>query len=59
MAFLAESKGWGLFSILPRPSAWLAIPPAELLFDLTLYDQHRAFHVVPLLDVARTVIRSS
>jgi sterol desaturase/sphingolipid hydroxylase (fatty acid hydroxylase superfamily) len=48
MAFLAESKGWGLFNILPLP-AWLAIPPAVLLLDLTIYGQHVAFHAVPLL----------
>ena len=48
MAFLAESKGWGLFNILPLP-AWLAIPAAVLLLDLTIYGQHVAFHAVPLL----------
>ena len=48
MAFLATSRGWGLFNILPLP-AWLAIPPAVLLLDLTIYGQHVAFHAVPLL----------
>jgi sterol desaturase/sphingolipid hydroxylase (fatty acid hydroxylase superfamily) len=48
MAFLAESKGWGLFNILPLP-AWLVIPPAVLLLDLIIYGQHVAFHTVPML----------
>jgi sterol desaturase/sphingolipid hydroxylase (fatty acid hydroxylase superfamily) len=48
MAFLATSRGWGLFNILPLP-AWLAIPAAVLLLDLTIYGQHVAFHAVPLL----------
>jgi sterol desaturase/sphingolipid hydroxylase (fatty acid hydroxylase superfamily) len=48
MAFLAQSKGWGLFNILPLP-AWLAIPAAVFLLDLTIYGQHVAFHAVPLL----------
>ena len=48
MAFLAASRGWGLFNILPLP-AWLAIPAAVLLLDLTIYGQHVAFHAVPLL----------
>ena len=39
MAFLAQSKGWGLFNIAPLP-AWLAIPAAVLLLDLTIYGQH-------------------
>jgi sterol desaturase/sphingolipid hydroxylase (fatty acid hydroxylase superfamily) len=48
MAFLAESKGWGLFNILALP-AWPAIPPAVLLLDLIIYGQHVAFHAVPML----------
>ena len=48
MAFLAHTKGWGLFNIVPIP-AWLAIPGAVLLLDLTLYGQHVVFHAVPLL----------
>ena len=48
MAFLAQTKGWGLFNIVPIP-AWLAIPGAVLLLDLTLYGQHVVFHAVPLL----------
>ena len=45
---MPQSKGWGLFNILPLP-AWLAIPAAVLLLDLTIYGQHVAFHAVPLL----------
>jgi sterol desaturase/sphingolipid hydroxylase (fatty acid hydroxylase superfamily) len=48
MAFLAQSKGWGLFNIHPLP-AWLTIPAAVFLLDLTIYGQHVAFHAVPLL----------
>jgi len=48
MAFLAESKEWGLFNILPLPP-WLAIPPAVLLLDLTIYGQHVSFHAAPML----------
>jgi sterol desaturase/sphingolipid hydroxylase (fatty acid hydroxylase superfamily) len=48
MAFLAKSKGWGLLNIAPLP-AWLAIPAAVLLLDLTIYGQHVLFHAVPLL----------
>lgn len=48
MAFLAETKGWGVFNLVSAP-AWLAIPAAVLLLDLTIYGQHVMFHVVPLL----------
>jgi sterol desaturase/sphingolipid hydroxylase (fatty acid hydroxylase superfamily) len=48
MAFLAQSKGWGLFNLLPLP-AWLAVPAAVLLLDLIIYGQHVAFHAVPAL----------
>ena len=48
MAFLAQSKGWGLLNIIPL-SAWLAIPACVLLLDLTIYGQHVAFHALPLL----------
>ena len=48
MAFLAQSKGWGLFNIVSVP-AWLAIPGAVLLLDLTIYGQHVMFHAVPFL----------
>jgi sterol desaturase/sphingolipid hydroxylase (fatty acid hydroxylase superfamily) len=48
MAFLAQSKGWGLFNLLSMP-AWLAVPAAVLLLDLAVYGQHMAFHAVPVL----------
>ena len=48
MAFHAEAIGWGLFNIVSIP-AWLAIPTAVLLLDLTIYGQHVMFHAVPLL----------
>ena len=48
MAFLAQGKGWGLFNAVSVP-AWLAIPGAVLLLDLTIYGQHVMFHAVPFL----------
>ena len=48
MAFLAQTKGWGLFNIVSAP-AWLAIPSAVVLLDLTIYGQHVMFHAAPLL----------
>jgi sterol desaturase/sphingolipid hydroxylase (fatty acid hydroxylase superfamily) len=48
MAFLAQSKGWGLLNIVPLPP-WFTVPAAALLLDLTIYGQHVAFHAVPLL----------
>jgi sterol desaturase/sphingolipid hydroxylase (fatty acid hydroxylase superfamily) len=48
MAFLAETKGWGVFNFVLLPP-WVAIPAAVLLLDLTIYGQHVMFHAVPLL----------
>ena len=48
MAFLAQAHGWGLFNVVPLP-VWLAVPAAVLLLDLTIYGQHVAFHVAPVL----------
>jgi sterol desaturase/sphingolipid hydroxylase (fatty acid hydroxylase superfamily) len=48
IAFLAQTKGWGLFNIVASP-AWLAIPGAVLLLDLTIYGQHVLFHALPFL----------
>ncbi len=48
MAFLAQTKGWGLFNLIALP-AWLVIPGAVLLLDLIIYGQHVAFHAVPSL----------
>jgi sterol desaturase/sphingolipid hydroxylase (fatty acid hydroxylase superfamily) len=48
MAFLAQTKGWGLFNAVALP-AWLAAPASVLLLDLTIYAQHVAFHAMPML----------
>ena len=48
VAVAAESHGWGLAHWLAVP-AWLAIPMAVVLLDLTIYFQHVAFHAVPAL----------
>jgi sterol desaturase/sphingolipid hydroxylase (fatty acid hydroxylase superfamily) len=48
IAFLAQTKGWGLFNIFSVP-AWLAVAGAVLLLDLAIYGQHVTFHVVPFL----------
>jgi sterol desaturase/sphingolipid hydroxylase (fatty acid hydroxylase superfamily) len=48
MAFLAETKGWGLFNLVHLPS-WIAMVAAVLLLDLTIYGQHVTFHAVPWL----------
>ena len=48
LAFLAQTKGWGLLNIVGLP-AWLAIPVAVLLLDLVIYGQHVVFHAVPML----------
>ena len=47
-ALLAKEQGWGLFNLLALPS-WLAILLFLIVFDLTIYFQHRLFHRVPLL----------
>jgi sterol desaturase/sphingolipid hydroxylase (fatty acid hydroxylase superfamily) len=48
VAFLAQSKGWGLFNVVSFP-AWLAILASVLLLDLTIYGQHVMSHAVPFL----------
>ncbi len=48
MAFLAQSKGWGLFNLMPL-AGWFATLAAVILLDLTIYGQHVAFHAVPML----------
>jgi sterol desaturase/sphingolipid hydroxylase (fatty acid hydroxylase superfamily) len=48
IALFAQSKGWGLFNAMPLP-AWLTVPLAVILLDLTIYGQHVAFHAVPAL----------
>lgn len=48
MALVAQAHGWGLFHLVALP-AWLTIPAAVLLLDLTIYAQHVTFHAVPVL----------
>ena len=45
---LAESRGWGLFNIVPWP-AWFEMLVGLVLLDLAIYLQHRVFHYVPVL----------
>ena len=47
-ALLADRQGMGLFNWLSLP-AWLELIVFLLLFDLTIYLQHRVFHRVPVL----------
>ncbi|MDA1369374.1 MAG: sterol desaturase family protein [Proteobacteria bacterium] len=47
-ALFAQDQGWGLFNLLALPG-WLEIALFVLLFDVTIYWQHRLYHVVPLL----------
>jgi sterol desaturase/sphingolipid hydroxylase (fatty acid hydroxylase superfamily) len=44
-ALLATERGWGLFNLL-QVSPWLSTPVFLLAFDLTIYFQHRLFHVL-------------
>ena len=48
MAFLAQSKGWGLFNLVSLPTG-LSLPAAIILLDLIIYGQHVIFHAVPIL----------
>jgi sterol desaturase/sphingolipid hydroxylase (fatty acid hydroxylase superfamily) len=47
-AWLARSRGWGLFNAVTLP-VWLELAVAVLLLDLAIYLQHRIFHGVPVL----------
>ncbi len=47
-AWFAQERGWGVGNWLPLP-VWLNILGFLLLFDLTIYLQHRLFHWQPLL----------
>ncbi len=47
-AVLAQERGWGLFQWLDL-AVWISIPLFLLLFDLTIYLQHRLFHWQPVL----------
>ena len=45
---LAESRGWGLFSLVSLPS-WIEVVLAVIVLDLSIYGQHVLFHYVPAL----------
>lgn len=47
-ALLAQQKQWGLLNQLEMPH-WLGVILFLLVFDLTIYFQHRLFHAVPIL----------
>ena len=47
-AILAGERGWGLFNLL-SVSPWLSVAIFLLAFDLTIYFQHRLFHVIPIV----------
>ncbi len=47
-AIWAEEQHWGLFNVWQLP-AWLSVLLFLLLFDLTIYLQHRLFHWQPIL----------
>ena len=47
-AVWATDRDVGLFNLLTLPP-WLEIALFILLFDLTIYGQHRLFHAIPLL----------
>ena len=48
VALLAAERNWGLFNILEMP-AQFSIPLFILLFDVTIYWQHRLYHLIPVL----------
>lgn len=48
VAIEAESRGWGLFSLLDWPF-WLEVLIAVVLLDMAIYWQHVASHKIPLL----------
>jgi sterol desaturase/sphingolipid hydroxylase (fatty acid hydroxylase superfamily) len=48
VALLAETRGWGLFRVLPAPAP-LAVIASVILLDLAIYFQHVLFHAVPVL----------
>ena len=48
LALLAVERNWGLFNLLDVP-AGVSIPLFILLFDVTIYWQHRLYHRVPFL----------
>ncbi len=47
-ALFAAEHNWGLFNQIALP-AWFSIIVFLLLFDVTIYWQHRIYHMVPVL----------
>ncbi|MGI9316513.1 MAG: sterol desaturase family protein [bacterium] len=47
-AILAQQKQWGLLNQVEMP-LWMGVILFLLIFDLTIYLQHRLFHAVPFL----------
>jgi sterol desaturase/sphingolipid hydroxylase (fatty acid hydroxylase superfamily) len=48
MAFLGQTRGWGLLNQVQAPG-WIAVPVTVLALDFIVYLQHRLFHAVPWL----------
>ena len=51
LAVKAQAAGWGLFNQEPfdQIPPWIVIPVSFLLLDMTIYFQHRMFHIIPPL----------
>lgn len=47
-AVFVTEQNWGLLNLINLP-AWLSIVTFLLVFDLTIYFQHRLFHAIPVL----------
>jgi sterol desaturase/sphingolipid hydroxylase (fatty acid hydroxylase superfamily) len=47
-AMFAAEQNWGLLNLIDLP-VWLGIVTFLLVFDLTIYFQHRLFHAIPVL----------
>lgn len=47
-AVFAAEQNWGLLNLIHLPT-WLGIITFLLVFDLTIYFQHRLFHTIPVL----------
>ncbi len=47
-AYVAESRGWGIFQLLQWPG-WVEVTLSMLLLDLAIYAQHVIFHLAPPL----------
>ena len=48
VAMIADERNWGLFNVLDVPEL-VSIPLFVLVFDFTIYWQHRLYHLVPVL----------